>query len=105
MAPFQRRLFVVDLLLAAAAIIVLVTPVMYHRLLFGRGMTLQVVERANVLPMVGATLGALAVCKVLLLICDLVLGRGTALVPTGAYLVGALWLFYGMALVRRAGGG
>jgi hypothetical protein len=42
---------------------------------------------------------------VLLLICDLVLGRRTALVLTGADLLGTLWLFYGMALVRRARGG
>lgn len=97
----QRAIYLAGLLLAASAVLVLVAPVTYHRLLFGRGDKAHVVDHSHVLAVVGAGLGALAVCAVLLLVVDVVLGRGQALAVTALYLAASAWLLFGAGLRRR----
>ncbi|MCU1693326.1 MAG: integral rane protein [Frankiales bacterium] len=99
---FQERVYVACLLLAAAAILTLVTPVMYHRLLFHEGDKEHVVTHSARLSVVGTLLGVLAVGGILLLILDVVVGRAAGLLAGAAYVLLAAWLFVGAGLRRRA---
>ena len=85
---FQRSVYVAAVLLAAGAVIALVAPVAYHRLLFQHGEKPRIVRQANRLALAGLVLLLLAVSAVLVLITDvlystpvaLALGLGTGVV-------------------------
>ena len=102
--PAQRDFYVVALLLSAASSIVLVAPVPYHRVLFRQRQKRQVVTVANALSLVGLTLLALALTSVLLLVVDVVVGRGPAVALAAVFGVVTMGLWFGPALVRRLRG-
>ena len=100
----QRDMYVVALLLSAASSLVLVAPVPYHRVLFRQRQKAQVVTVANALSLVGLALLALALTSVLLLVLDVVLGRGPAVTLAAGFGLVTLGLWFGPALVRRVRG-
>ena len=77
--PFQRRVYFAALLLAAAANVVLIAPVAYHRTLFRQGEKARVVEHSSRLAVAGLVLLLLAVSAVLVLICDVLFSTPAAL--------------------------
>jgi hypothetical protein len=99
---FDRRVFLVALLLAAASSVLLMAPSIHHRLLFHRGQKEYLVELGSRLAIAGFTLLALAVSTALLVVADVVEGRTTAWIVFAGSLVlyGATW--YAVPLRRRS---
>ena len=77
---FQKDVYFVSLLLAAATAVVLVAPVSTHRLLFRTGQKPWVVEVASRYAVLGLVLLALTITAVLLLVSDVLFQSGWALV-------------------------
>ena len=86
---FDRVVYVVALLAAAAATGMIIAPVAYHRMLFRRGRKPQLVRSAH--RMASGGLAALSVATVgsVLLVTDFLLGRVLGIVLT---VVTAVWL-------------
>lgn len=101
---FQRRVYLVALLLSAGSLVVHVAPVAYHRVLFAQRQKAAVVRVSNRFALTGLALLCLAMTAVLLLVSDLLLPRTAALVIAGVFGVGTagLW-FLPAALKRRRG--
>lgn len=98
---FQRRVFLVALLLAAASLVVHVAPVAYHRLLFAQRQKPAVVRVANRFALTGLALLCLALSAVLLLVADVLLPRGYAVGVAGVFGVGTATLWTVPAGLRR----
>lgn len=91
---FQRDVYLVALLLAASASVVLTAPVAYHRMLFARDRKDRLVQLASRLAVLGLALLLAAVTAVLLLITDVLLSTGAALAlaTTFGLLTAVLWV-------------
>ena len=101
---FQRRVFLVALLLAAASSVVHVAPVAYHRVLFAQRQKPAVVRAANRFALVGLALLCLALTAVLLLVSDVLLPRGEALAVAAVFGVGTATLWTLPAWLKSRGG-
>jgi hypothetical protein len=102
--PFQRRVYFAALLLSAAANLVLIAPVAYHRVLFRRGQKARVVAHSSRLAVAGLALLALSVSAVLLLVCDVLFSTAAAValgVGCGVVTL-ALWFAPPLRRLRRA---
>lgn len=90
---FQRKVYFAALLLTAAANVVLIAPVSFHRLLFQTGEKPRVVAASSVLAIVGLGLFVLSVTAVLLLISDVLFetGAATAVAAVFGSLTALLW--------------
>jgi hypothetical protein len=99
---FQRGVYLVTLLLTAAATVFLIAPSFHHRVLFRDQQKEQIVMVGNRLSLIGLTLLALAMTGVVLLVTDFVFGDGTAAITTGA--VGVLFavVWYAIPVRHRA---
>jgi len=86
---FQRDLYIVTLLLTAAATGLLIAPVGYHRITFRQRMRPELVTAANRLALGGLTFMMLALVSSILFITDVVLGWVPALIIT---VFSAIWL-------------
>jgi Family of unknown function (DUF6328) len=98
---YQKIIYVVTLLLGAAATALLIAPVSIHRLTFSQGLKPQLVKSANVLTECGLTVLALTIGSALLLILDVILGLGTALWLTVGVLVWFAAWWYLLPIVIR----
>lgn len=100
---FQRRVYLVALLLAAASAVVLIAPVAYHRGLFAHRQKQAVVRASNRFAVVGLALLCLALSAVLLLVADVLLERAAAVAIAAVFglATASLW-FVPAALRRRA---
>jgi hypothetical protein len=87
---FQRDLYIVTLLLTAAATGLLIAPVGYHRITFRQRMRPELVIAANRLALGGLVFMMLALISSILFITDVVLGNTAATVIT---VCSAVWLF------------
>lgn len=89
----QRAVYFAALMLAAAANVVLIAPVAYHRLLFHRGAKALVVRWSSRLALAGLGLLLLAVVAVLLLIIDVLFASwiATAVAVVFGLLTCLLW--------------
>jgi hypothetical protein len=87
-SQFQEDLYIVTLMLTAAATGLLIAPVGYHRITFRQRMRPELVTAANWLALGGLFFLLLAMTSSILFITDVVLDRRAALVLTG---VAALW--------------
>jgi hypothetical protein len=83
---FQRRTFLLAVLLAATATGIIVAPVAFHRLLFRRGQKDSLVAAGDRLAKAGLTVLGAAVSVVVLLVFDVAAARSTALLASGAVL-------------------
>src|SRR5690348_498439 len=69
---FQKAVYLVTLLAAVAAAVLLMAPTAYHRLLFRQGDKEHLVDVANRLTMIGLAAVGVSMIGVVLLICDTV---------------------------------
>ncbi|MGY1736434.1 DUF6328 family protein [Geodermatophilus sp. SYSU D00684] len=100
---FQLTVYTVTLLASALATVALIAPVAFHRLVFRRRRKAVLIVVGDRLLLVGLALLVLAISSGVLLVLDVVLGRGPGVVAgVGVLLVGtATW--YGLPLwARRA---
>lgn len=100
--PFQRDVFLAALVLSAATTVTLITPVAFHRVLFGQGHKPQLVRSANVLARLGLALLCLTLGAVLLLVSDFLLDRGALLLSIGFTVATAVLWFVPPMLVRSS---
>lgn len=101
---FQRIVYFVTLLLVAAASAFLMGPSAFHRLTFREGQKPYLIRLGTRQTIVGMALLALAINGVLLLLTD-ILFHATAVAIVVAVMVGLFgWLWFGLALSRRASG-
>jgi hypothetical protein len=91
---FQRYVYVLTLMLCAAAAALLIAPAAFHRVVYRRRLKHHLVRIANRLALSGLVLLLLALVSALLLILDVVIGLGPALLLTaGALGWFAAWWF------------
>ena len=97
----QRDLYVTSVILAAAAAVLLVGPVAYHRLVFRRGMKERLVRFANLLAILGLTAVGAAVLAAVLLVTWYVAGAvaGGVITALLGVMIGGLW--FTVPLVSR----
>jgi hypothetical protein len=99
---FQKDVYFVALLLAAATIAFLVAPVSVHRLVFHTGEKPWVVKVSSRLAIIGTILLCLTLATVLLLVTDVLFRSGLATLTAGVFLISTITLWFGPPLRRRA---
>jgi hypothetical protein len=102
LTSFHRDVYTVALMSTACAAIVLIAPVSFHRVLFRQHEKQAVVTFADRALLVGLVLLLVGIASAVLLVLDVVLGRGAAVV--GCALVAALGagLWFALPGRRRA---
>lgn len=93
LVAFQKNVYLTTLICAILATGFLIAPVMLHRILFRQHVRLTMVELAHRLAIAGTTFLALALVGSVLLIFNVVVGRGVGVLAAGfaALLLGGLW--------------
>jgi hypothetical protein len=99
---FQRDLYPLTLLSTTCAAIVLIAPVSFHRVLFRQHEKQAVVTFADKALLVGLVLLLIGIASAVLLVLDVVLGRGWAVAgcTMATLLGGGLW--FALPAARRA---
>src|SRR5256714_14461438 len=100
---FQRYVYFVTLLSAAAATALLISPSAHHRMLFRRHQKHQLIVLGNTLTLIGLGFLALAMTGVILLITDVLFKTATVVVVTACVAAMFLTLWYLVPLARRLG--
>ena len=97
--PFQRMVYFVTLLCAAAASAFLIAPTAHHRVLWRRHQKHRLIVLGNTLPLIGLGFVAAAMTGVILLITDVLFEEATVVIVTAASagLFVALWYLYPLA--------
>jgi len=91
---FQRGVYVVTLMLCAAATALLIAPAAFHRMIYRKRLKQHLVQVANRLAITGLVLLLLSMASAVLLIMDVVLGLLPALVLAAAVLAWfTMWWF------------
>jgi hypothetical protein len=88
--PVQRDIYVVALMLAAAATALLIAPAAFHRVTYRRRLKQHLVHAANKLALAGLVLLLLAMISALVLILDVTTGMGLAMILGSGMLT---WFF------------
>jgi hypothetical protein len=99
---FQKDVYFVALLLAAATIAFLVAPVSVHRLVFHTGEKPWVVKVSSRLAIIGTILLSLTLSTVLLFVTDVLFHNALATLTAGVFLLSTISLWFGPPLRRRA---
>jgi hypothetical protein len=97
----QKRLYLVVLIGSVVATGLNVAPVAYHRILFRRRKRRWLVAAANVVARVALVMLALDSAGVVLLVFDVVVGRGAAVIASGAVLLFLVLLWGAVPLAER----
>ena len=97
----QVTVYTVTLLATALATVVLIAPVSFHRLVFRRRRKAALIVVADRMLLAGLALLVLAISSGVLLILDVVLGRGPGLLGGGLVLLVGLVTWYGLPLWAR----
>ncbi len=97
----QRDLYLLSLMLAAAATALLLGPVAYHRLVFRRGEKERLVRAANVMAILGLATVGLAVSAAVLLVTSYVADTLTAALITAFVFLSFAGLWFAFPLARR----
>jgi O-antigen/teichoic acid export membrane protein len=103
-SDFERDLYLVVLLCAAFASVLLIAPTAYHRIMFHRGDRPRLIRTATRMALGGLALLALAMSGAVLLVTDFLFGSATAAVCAALVLAAFAWFWFGLALSRRARG-
>jgi hypothetical protein len=101
---FQRDVYFATLLLTAAAAAFLMGPSAFHRLTFRERQKPYLVELGTRQVIVGMALLALAMNGAVLLLTDILFTATTVIIVVTASTALFAWLWFGLALVRRARG-
>ena len=99
----DRVAYVVTLLASAAAAILLIAPVSYHRLVFRQNRKPELVLTASHLAAAGVACLMVAIIGAVFVVMDVVTGLVGACAATAAVAVGCVGLWYVLPLRRRAG--
>ena len=83
---FQRGIYMVTLMLCAAATALLIAPAAFHRVVYRRRLKLHLVRAASRLALSGLVLLMLSLVSAVLLILDFVFGTGPAVIMAAATL-------------------
>jgi hypothetical protein len=98
---FQKDVYLVTLLLTAAATALLIAPSAYHRLEFRQGDKEHIVWVANRFAIAGFAFLAAAMTSAVLLVTDYLFGRGTGVICTVGVAIALYGFWYAAPLVRR----
>ncbi|WP_240645844.1 DUF6328 family protein [Georgenia sp. SYP-B2076] len=103
LAPDQVVVYLVLVILAAATTVLVIAPVSLHRLLFQRRLKPELVRAGHLAVLGGLVSLALVVSGTVLLIFDVVVGRGAAIGAAGGILAVLLvgWLLVPILFGRR----
>jgi Family of unknown function (DUF6328) len=99
---FQKQVYFVALLLAAATVVSLVAPVSVHRILFQTGEKPWVVKIGSRLALAGIVLLCLTLTAVLLFVTDVLFSNRVASVTAGVFAGATVILWFVPPLLRRA---
>ena len=99
-SAFQRDLYILTLMLTAAATGLLIAPVGYHRITFRQRMRPQLVSAANWLALGGLAFLMLAMTSSILFITDVVLDRAPAVVITAGSALWFLAFWFGIPMIQ-----
>ena len=102
LTDFQRDLYVLTLLSTSCAAIVLISPVAFHRVLFRQHEKEAVVTFADHALLVGLVLLLVGIASAVLLVLDVVLGRGWAVAACALVTALGLGLWFALPAARRA---
>jgi hypothetical protein len=100
---FQKDVYFVALLLAAATVVFLVAPVSVHRMLFQTGEKPWVVKVSSRLAMAGLVLLCLTLTTVLLFVTDVLFDNTYAVVTATVFAAATVTLWFVPPLFRLAG--
>ena len=98
---FQRDIYVVALLAAAAATAMIISPVAFHRALFRQGRKPELVRFAHAMATGGLAFMLIAMVSAVLLITDFILSRPIAFVLSAITAVWFLTFWAGLPFARR----
>jgi hypothetical protein len=101
---FQRTVYFISLLLTAASAAFLMGPSAFHRLTFRAGQKPYLVKLGTRQTIVGMGLLALAMNGVLMLLADVLYDSLTVAITIAVMFSLFAWLWFGLALRRRASG-
>jgi hypothetical protein len=99
---FQRGLYPLTLLSTACAAIVLISPVAFHRVLFRQHEKAAVVTFADRALLCGLVLLLVGISSAVLLVLDVVLGRGWAVAGCALVTVLGVGLWFALPAARRS---
>ncbi|CCH90584.1 conserved membrane protein of unknown function [Modestobacter italicus] len=102
LTDFQRDLYVLTLLSTSCAAIVLISPVAFHRVLFRQHEKEAVVAFSDHALLVGLVLLLVGIASAVLLVLDVVLGRGWAVAGCALVTALGLGLWFALPAARRA---
>jgi Family of unknown function (DUF6328) len=103
LGTFDTTVYTVTLMSSAAATVVLIAPVSFHRILFRRQRKRELVVFANRSLVVALALLLVSICSALLLVLDVVLGRWPAVAGCACIVAVGVVLWYMVPLrIRRA---
>jgi hypothetical protein len=100
--PFERGVFVVAFLAAAASVALLTAPSSYHRVRFQHGNKEYMVKVGSRLAVAGIAAFAVALDAVVLLVMSYVVSKTAGIVAAIALLVAVVLLWYGLPLRAAA---
>jgi Family of unknown function (DUF6328) len=103
-SDLQKTMYVITLLLSAAAAALLIAPVAFHRLVFRRRQKDDLVDVTNRLAIGGLVALFLAMVSAVLLILDVVLGNAWAVLLTVVVALWFLLLWFVLPLPARRSG-
>jgi high-affinity Fe2+/Pb2+ permease len=101
---FQRDVYFVTLLAAAAASALFIAPTAYHRLVFREGYKPQLIQMGSKLAVAGIACLAVAMNGAVLLVTDVLFDRTTVIVTVAVTSSLYIGLWFGLGLVRRLSG-
>jgi hypothetical protein len=99
--PFQRDVYFITLLLAAAATLFIIAPVAYHRILFRQHDKKHLVEVSNRLALIGLVFLALAMIGAILLITDVMFHEPLVAITVAVAAALFVLLWFVVPLLRR----
>lgn len=101
---FQRTVYVITLVLTAASAAFFMAPTAFHRVTFRAGQKPYLIRLGTRQAIAGMALLALAMNGALLLIVDFLFHWPTVVLAVGGTSLLFVWLWFGLALVRRVSG-
>jgi Family of unknown function (DUF6328) len=98
---FQRHVYVVTLMLCAAATALLIAPAAFHRIVYRMRLKQHLVQAANRLALAGLLLLLLSLVSAILLVMDVILGLGPAIALSAVALVWFVIWWFAVPLASR----
>ena len=97
---FQKAIYLVTLLATALSAVILIAPSMQHRLQFREDNKAAILHDANRLAVLGASVLAVAMCGVVMLVTDYVFGTVAMLISVAGLVIAIGLLWYAVPALR-----